>query len=75
MKDKANKIKKILSFGNIKNDKKFSSFDEWDSLTHMKFVINFEKSFKIKLSTKEIMSIQHVNSCLKLIKKYENKKK
>ena len=49
MKDKANKIKKILNLVILRMIKNFQSFDEWDSLTHMKFVINFEKSFKIKL--------------------------
>ena len=72
MKDK---IKKILGKEKIKNDRKFSTLDDWDSLAHMKFITNIEKNFKIKLSTMDILKINNINSCIKIIKKNANKKK
>jgi len=72
MKDR---IKKILGKDRIKNDRKFNTLDDWDSLAHMKFISNIEKNFKIKLSPMDIFKINNINSCVKIIKKNANKKK
>ena len=56
------KIKKILGRDKIKNNKNFNTLEDWDSLAQMKFIINIEEEFKIKLSTKEIINIKSINS-------------
>ncbi len=75
MKDKIEKIKKILGRDIIKNNKNFNTLEDWDSLAQMKFIISLEKEFKIKFSTKEIINIKSINSCIKVLKKYATKKK
>jgi long-chain acyl-CoA synthetase len=38
----------------------------WDSLAHMSFVVGLEKSFNIRLSTTDIMSIDSINSAIEI---------
>lgn len=75
MKDNILKIKKLLGKLNIKNDQKFNNLEDWDSLTHMKFIFNLEKEFKLKFNINDILKIKDINSCLKIIRKNAIKKK
>ena len=47
--------------------------DNWDSMMYMKFLIDLEKEFKIKINSKDLSKIKSVNSTLKILKKYEKK--
>jgi len=75
MKDNILKIKELLGKLNINNDQKFNNLEDWDSLTHMKFIFNLEKEFKLKLNINDILKIKDINSCLKIIRKNAIKKK
>jgi acyl carrier protein len=39
----------------------------WDSLTHVTLMINVEKAFQVKFSSKEVASLQNVAALLELI--------
>lgn len=75
MQDNFLKIKKILGIRNIKKNDKFLNIQNWDSLAHMQFILNLEKTFKIKLKNNDLIKIDSIQSTLNIIKKYENKKK
>lgn len=46
-----------------------SDIDEWDSLTHILWVLEIQKHFKIKFTTIEIQSWKNVGEMLETIQK------
>lgn len=45
----------------------------WDSLTHVTLMINVEKAFKLKFSSKEVASLQNVQELVTLVEAKEKK--
>jgi acyl carrier protein len=71
------KLKKIVAdimevkTSEIKDESGPDNIDNWDSLTHVKLVMDIEKEFKIQISPEE--GIENFNS-YKEIKDFINKK-
>ena len=41
--------------------------NEWDSLKHMDLVMSLEKEFQITFEVEEIIQINNINDCIKII--------
>ena len=55
---------------NIEN-LKFGSFDSWDSLAHLNFLLLIEKKFKVKFSFEEMYKIKTIKEIIHKINKYK----
>ncbi len=48
----------------LADDTQASDVDGWDSLTHIQLIVAIEKEFKVKFSSKEILSWKNVGELL-----------
>ncbi|MDD4777199.1 MAG: acyl carrier protein [Fermentimonas sp.] len=48
----------------LKRDTTANDVDGWDSLTHIQLIVAIEKRFKVKFSSKEILSWKNVGELL-----------
>lgn len=56
---------------NVKNitNLKINSFEEWDSVAHLNFLLEIEKNFRVRFSLDEMSEIKSVKQILKKINK------
>ncbi len=59
------KKKKIVKINNLK----LGSFKEWDSLNHFNFLLQVEKDFKIKFSTRDFSTIKSLKQIIEVLNK------
>tara|TARA_Y100001970_G_scaffold49456_1_gene62681 strand:+ start:8162 stop:8413 length:252 start_codon:yes stop_codon:yes gene_type:complete len=52
---------------NVSPQKTANDFEEWDSLSNVRLILNLEKFFKIKINTSEAFELKNINDLLKLI--------
>lgn len=52
----------------LTSDLRVEDMDGWDSLSHVRFILTIEKSFKIKFLTSEIGTLETVGDLVAAIK-------
>ena len=50
-------------------DSKYGDVVGWDSLAHLEFIVALEKHFKLKLSARDVMSMESLADATSLIEK------
>ena len=57
---------------NLTRETTANDVDGWDSLTHIQLIVAIEKKFKVKFSSKEILSWKNVGELLDSLKARAN---
>lgn len=57
---------------NLTRETTANDVDGWDSLTHIQLIVAIEKQFKVKFSSKEILSWKNVGELLDSLKAKAN---
>ncbi|NLD23638.1 MAG: acyl carrier protein [Bacteroidales bacterium] len=57
---------------NLRRETTANDIDGWDSLTHIQLIVAIEKQFKVKFSSKEILSWKNVGELLDSLKARAN---
>tara|TARA_B100001057_G_scaffold498919_1_gene607650 strand:- start:1439 stop:1672 length:234 start_codon:yes stop_codon:yes gene_type:complete len=62
-------ISKVININSklIDKDSCASEFAKWDSLAHLKLMLEIEKKFKVKISTSKMSDLNSVSKILKFI--------
>ena len=53
----------------ISSQKTANDFEEWDSISNVRIILNLEKFFKIKINTAEAFDLKNIAGLLNLISK------
>ncbi len=54
----------------VKTDSTQKSIESWDSLAHLKLVMEIEKNFNISFNTDEVFSMDSIEEICRLVKKH-----
>ena len=46
-----------------------SDFEEWDSLSHVRFMVSIERAFKVKFTTAEVEGMKKLGDMITLLEK------
>jgi len=57
---------------NLTRETTANDVDGWDSLTHIQLIVAIEKKYKVKISSKEILSWKNVGELLDSLKAKAN---
>lgn len=69
------KVQKVFNevFGNssivLSRETTANDVDDWDSMTHIQFIVALEEEFGIKFALGELAELRHVGDALDLIEK------
>ena len=56
-----------VGLASISSQKTANDFEEWDSLSNVRIILNLEKFFKIKINSSEAFELKNIAGLLNLI--------
>ena len=64
-----NVFSKVFNLNDNQIDKstKKEDIESWDSIGHLSLIMGLEEEFQIKLTTDEIVAINNVENCIRII--------
>ena len=69
MKELVKKLEEILEVENLDVNKKFTDFEEWDSLAGLSLIAMMDSDYNLTMSTNEILSFGSIEEfCNKVLK-------
>jgi acyl carrier protein len=76
MKNKMDKAKKIfcetlgVSESEVSDDTAYNSFEPWDSLKHLRIVVNLEEEFGIDIDMDDVIDMSTFKKVREIVEKY-----
>ncbi len=67
MKELISKLEEILEVENLDLTKKFTDYEEWDSLAGLSLIAMLDSDYQIEIKTKEILSYNSIEDFCKAI--------